>query len=263
MSPCRPPPPEPAIARRRDLPGLRLRLRRHRRGGPGWPDRRGSASLRARRGVVRRWLAARQCQPRCTGGREGRADARRPSAWWSRPAPARVSRAGPDERGGSAKAVALADVLGAALDSVTSSTAMGCHPRRAGTWARVGHAGRGAAARRRRGVVGRGSARPLSALLRRATRRCAGLHVPEGRSSRTVIAVDMGDAAGSGRRRSAVCHRRRTTKCRRSAALRALAGEGTPARYTRPRRHRRNLRAGIWARARALRRRCCRAVCAS
>jgi formylmethanofuran dehydrogenase subunit B len=144
--------------------------------------------------------------------------------------------------------IALADAIGAALDSVTSDTAMGAILAAQGTRPRVGHAGGGAAARRRRRVVGTRSVRPLSALRRAIRAAAARLHVPDGRASRTVIRVDIGTAVArpdADRRFLLPAEDEVATL----SALRALVS--TPLGETAP--HDGDpVRAAIWARARSL-----------
>ena len=92
------------------------------------------------------------------------------------------------------EAIALADLLGAALDSVTSDTAMGAllaAQERGRASATLGEA------RQRADVVVWWGVDPSIRYPRYTERYAplpAGVHVPEGRASRTVIAVDVGEA---------------------------------------------------------------------
>ena len=92
------------------------------------------------------------------------------------------------------EAAALADVLGAALDSVTSATAIGAilaAQERGRASATLGEA------RHRADVVVWWGVDPSSRYPRYAERYAPlprGLHVPDGRVSRTVVAVDIGAA---------------------------------------------------------------------
>ncbi|HZI78867.1 MAG TPA: hypothetical protein VFD69_05120 [Vicinamibacterales bacterium] len=94
------------------------------------------------------------------------------------------------------EAVALADVLGAALDSVTSDTAIGAilaAQERGRASATLGEV------RQRADVVVWWGIDPASRYPRYAERYAPmprGLYTPEGRASRTVIAVDVGAAVG-------------------------------------------------------------------
>jgi formylmethanofuran dehydrogenase subunit B len=94
------------------------------------------------------------------------------------------------------EAVALADTLGAALDSVTSDTAMGAilaAQERGRASATLGEA------RHRADVVVWWGLDPSTRYPRFAERYAPlapGIHVPDGRSSRTVIAVDVGTGTG-------------------------------------------------------------------
>jgi formylmethanofuran dehydrogenase subunit B len=95
------------------------------------------------------------------------------------------------------EAVALADLLGAALDSVTSDTAMGAllaAQERGRASATLGEA------RQRADVVVWWGVDPSIRYPRYAERYAplpAGLHAPEGRASRTVIAVDVGEVTSA------------------------------------------------------------------
>ena len=96
------------------------------------------------------------------------------------------------------EAVALADVLAAALDSVTSDTAMGAllaAQERGRASAPVGEA------RQRADVVVWWGVDPSARYPRYAERYApmpSGLYAPEGRASRTVIAVDIGESPAAG-----------------------------------------------------------------
>ena len=146
------------------------------------------------------------------------------------------------------EAVALADLLGAALDSVTSDTAMGAilaAQERGRASATLGEA------RQRADVVVWWGIDPSSRYPRYAERYAPlahGIHTPDGRASRTVIAVDIGEAVSA-----ADADRRfllpvedevATLSVLRSLvslpAADAIPHDGDP------------LRAAIWARARAL-----------
>jgi formylmethanofuran dehydrogenase subunit B len=146
------------------------------------------------------------------------------------------------------EAAALADTLGAALDSVTSATAMGAilaAQERGRASATLGEA------RQRADVVVWWGVDPSSRYPRYAERYTPlvrGLHVPDGRGSRTVIAVDIGDAtapADADRRFPLPPEDEIATL----GALRGLVGtaSGEAARHDgNP------VRAAVWARARAL-----------
>jgi len=146
------------------------------------------------------------------------------------------------------EAVALADGLGAALDSVTSDTAMGAilaAQERGRASATLGEA------RQRADVVVWWGIDPSTRYPRYAERYAplaSGIHAPDGRASRTVIAVDIGDvvsAADADRRFLLPAEDEVATL----SALRSLVG--TSAGDTTP--HDGDpVRAAIWARARAL-----------
>ena len=146
------------------------------------------------------------------------------------------------------EAVALADGLGAALDSVTSDTAMGAilaAQERGRASATLGEA------RQRADVVVWWGIDPSTRYPRYAERYAplaSGIHAPDGRASRTVIAVDIGDAVSA-----ADADRRfllpAEDEVATLSALRSLVG--TSAGDTTP--HDGDpVRAAIWARARAL-----------
>ena len=146
------------------------------------------------------------------------------------------------------EAVALADVLGAALDSVTSDTAMGAilaAQERGRASATLGEA------RQRADVVVWWGIDPSTRYPRYAERYAplaSGIHAPDGRASRTVLAVDIGDAVSA-----ADADRRfllpAEDEVATLSALRSLVG--TSAGDTTP--HDGDpVRAAIWARARAL-----------
>ena len=146
------------------------------------------------------------------------------------------------------EAVALADGLGAALDSVTSETAMGAilaAQERGRASATLGEA------RQRADVVVWWGIDPSTRYPRYAERYAplaSGIHAPDGRASRTVIAVDIGDAVSA-----ADADRRfllpAEDEVATLSALRSLVG--TSAGDTTP--HDGDpVRAAIWARARAL-----------
>ena len=146
------------------------------------------------------------------------------------------------------EAVALADVLGAALDSVTSETAMGAilaAQERGRASATLGEL------RQRADVVVWWGIDPSTRYPRYAERYAplpSGIHAPDGRASRTVIAVDIGDAVSA-----ADADRRfllpAEDEVATLSALRSLMG--TSAGDTTP--HDGDpVRAAIWARARAL-----------
>jgi formylmethanofuran dehydrogenase subunit B len=146
------------------------------------------------------------------------------------------------------EAVALADVLGAALDSVTSDTAMGAilaAQERGRASATLGEV------RQRADVVVWWGIDPATRYPRYAERYAPlarGIHVPDGRASRTVIAVDVGEAVSA-----ADADRRfllpAEDEVATLSALRSLvgtsAGDATPHDGD-------PVRAAIWARARAL-----------
>jgi formylmethanofuran dehydrogenase subunit B len=149
--------------------------------------------------------------------------------------------------------VALADALHAALDTITSSTAMGsilAAQERGRASATLGEA------RHRADVVVCWGVDPLVAHPRFWTRYApmpAGLQVPDGRRSRTVVAVDVGDLAGPADvdRRFAIPpdDEIATLTALRTLANAGRAGEPTshePSTSTDP------IAAAIWARARAL-----------
>ena len=95
------------------------------------------------------------------------------------------------------EAVALADAIGAALDTITSDTAMGAilaAQERGRASSTLGEA------RHRADVVVWWGVDPARTHPRYAERYAPlppGLYVPEGRASRTVLAVDVGDARGA------------------------------------------------------------------
>jgi formylmethanofuran dehydrogenase subunit B len=145
------------------------------------------------------------------------------------------------------EAAALADVLGAALDSVTSDTAMGAilaAQERGRASATLGEA------RHRADVVVWWGVDPASRYPRYAERYAPmprGLHIADGRASRTVIAVDIGGvpAASDADRRFLLPAEDEVATL---AALRSLvSGPAADAPYgTDP------VAAAIWSRARAL-----------
>ena len=146
------------------------------------------------------------------------------------------------------EAVALADVLGAALDSVTSDTAMAAilaAQERGRASATLGEV------RQRADVVVWWGIDPSIRYPRYAERYAPlarGLHAPDGRASRTVIAVDIGDAVAA-----AEADRRfllpGEDEVATLGALRSLVS--TPAVEATP--HDGDpVRAAIWARARVL-----------
>jgi formylmethanofuran dehydrogenase subunit B len=147
------------------------------------------------------------------------------------------------------EAAALADVLGAALDSVTSATAIGAilaAQERGRASATLGEA------RQRADVVVWWGVDPSARYPRFAERYAPmprGLHVPDGRASRAVVAVDIGDAAApsDADRRFALPAEDEVSTL---GALRSLVG--APAVESPPLHDRDPLRAAIWARARAL-----------
>jgi formylmethanofuran dehydrogenase subunit B len=146
------------------------------------------------------------------------------------------------------EAVALADLLGAALDSVTSDTAMGAilaAQERGRASATLGEV------RQRADVVVWWGIDPSTRYPRYAERYAPlahGIHAPDGRASRTVIAVDIGEAVSA-----ADADRRFLLPAEDEVAtlsvLRSLvgmpAGDATPHGDD-------PLRAAIWARARVL-----------
>jgi len=144
--------------------------------------------------------------------------------------------------------IALADAIGAALDSVTSDTAMGAilaAQERGRASATLGEA------RQRADVVVWWGLDPSVRYPRYAERYAPlprGLHVPDGRASRRVISVDIGTAVGA-----ADADRRFLLPAEDEVAtlsvLRALVS--TPLGETAP--HDGDpVRAAIWARARSL-----------
>jgi formylmethanofuran dehydrogenase subunit B len=146
------------------------------------------------------------------------------------------------------EAVALADLLGAALDSVTSDTAMAAilaAQERGRASATLGEV------RQRADVVVWWGIDPSLRYPRYAERYAPvahGIHAPDGRASRTVIAVDIGDAVAA-----ADADRRfllpAEDEVATLGALRSLVT--TPASETTP--HDGDpVRAAIWARARVL-----------
>jgi formylmethanofuran dehydrogenase subunit B len=148
------------------------------------------------------------------------------------------------------EAAALADVLGAALDSVTSDTAMGAilaAQERGRASATLGEV------RQRADVVVWWGVDPAHRYPRYAERYAPmprGVHTPDGRASRTVIAVDVGDAlapADADRRFLLPPDDELATL----AALRALVVAAPDAGHA-PQHDADPLAAAIWARARVL-----------
>ena len=146
------------------------------------------------------------------------------------------------------EAVALADALGAALDSVTSDTAMGAilaAQERGRASATLGEG------RQRADVVVWWGLDPSTRYPRYAERYAplpAGIDVPDGRASRTVIAVDIGDATGpadADRRFPLPAEDEVATLGILRALVSTLAGDPAPHDGD-------PVRAAIWARARAL-----------
>ena len=146
------------------------------------------------------------------------------------------------------EAVALADVLGAALDSVTSDTAMGAilaAQERGRASATLGEA------RQRADVVVWWGVDPSTRYPRYAERYAplaSGLHVPHGRASRTVIAVDIGEtpsAPDADRRFLLPAEDEVATLSALRSLVTTQPGETAPHDGD-------PVRAAIWARARAL-----------
>lgn len=145
------------------------------------------------------------------------------------------------------EAVALADALGAAIDSVTSTTAIGAilaAQERGRASATLGEA------RQRADVVVWWGVDPSTRYPRYAERYAPlprGLHVPDGRASRTVVAVDIGDSVGpsDADRRFVLPAEDEVATL---GALRSLVSAPAvgAAHYADP------MTAAIWARARAL-----------
>jgi formylmethanofuran dehydrogenase subunit B len=147
--------------------------------------------------------------------------------------------------------VALADLLGGAIDSVTSDTAMGAilaAQERGRASATLGEA------RHRADVVVWWGVDPAPAYPRYVERYAPappGQFVPEGRSSRTVVAVDVGDRRGpaDADRRFALPAEDEIATL---TALRALVSAGAAASDQAVSAGRDPIAAAIWARARAL-----------
>jgi formylmethanofuran dehydrogenase subunit B len=146
------------------------------------------------------------------------------------------------------EAIALADGVGAALDSVTSDTAMGAilaAQERGRATATLGEA------RHRADVVVWWGLDPGARYPRYAERYAPlprGLHVPEGRGSRTVIAVDVGGRLGpadADRRFLLPVEDEVATLAVLCGLVAAPAGDLAPSDGD-------PLRAAVWARARAL-----------
>ena len=146
------------------------------------------------------------------------------------------------------EAAALADVLGAALDSVTSATAMGAilaAQERGRASATLGEA------RQRADVVVWWGVDPASRYPRYAERYAPlprGLHAPDGRASRTVVAVDIGDAVGpsDADRRFALPAEDEVATLGALRLLVSAPAADSAAHHADP------MTAAIWARARAL-----------
>ena len=146
------------------------------------------------------------------------------------------------------EAVALADVLGAALDSVTSDTAMGAilaAQERGRASATLGEV------RQRADVVVWWGVDPSARYPRYAERYAplaTGIHVPDGRTSRTVIAIDIGEtesAPDADRRFLLPAEDEVATLSALRSLVTMQAGETAPHDGD-------PVRAAIWARARAL-----------
>jgi formylmethanofuran dehydrogenase subunit B len=145
---------------------------------------------------------------------------------------------------------ALADMLGAVLDSVTSDTAMGAilaAQERGRASATLGEA------RQRADVVvwwGVDPARRYPRYAERYAPMPRGVHTPDGRASRTVIAVDVGDAGGpadADRRFLLPPDDEMATLAALRSLVAAAPGAGSAAQHdANP------LAAAIWARARVL-----------
>ena len=187
---------QPAAHRERDLPRLRLRVRRH---SASSCEMGGSSKRATPVALGARWFGDGGCRRRCRvdgtdvspcmtqSWRRGRALERRRAA--ARLPRARTHRARPSEQ-----ALAIADLLRARLDSVTSATAS--------PFVLAGQERGLRRPRSARSATGRTSscsgASTCEARYPRFASRYApdpaGVHVPIGRQSRTVIAVDVGSA---------------------------------------------------------------------